>query len=225
MSAVIAFLIKNPIARKVALIGLALGGLWYINKLSINHAYDQGRIEGAQVAWVAAEKAQADIWREAQQKIQADYHAVAQQAEDIRRERAAFDQRAVENRVKRAEALKSTAEAIKVAQENFEAASVEPQDNLPPKEVILGYLSSYKEAYEVQVYNYANLEAEYEESLRLMNKSIAERNAQVKAVEADLEQTRAERDFYEQAFKQGAKKVKRGFWHKVKRVVTLGIAR
>ena len=225
MSWLIGFALTNPLVRKVALLGLALGGLWYVNKLSINHAYDQGKVEGARAAWVEAEKTQLETWKVAQQEIAQQYKVVADARVAVENARLNFEtQRLVTNK-KKVEILTDATEQIVKAEEALAAAPVE-DDGLPPKNALLENLRAYAYAYDATSQSLAWTEREYSEYVALANKEFSTNFLELKAVQDELAQVKTERDFYKDAFKQVTGKPKgRGFWHKVKRVVTLGIAR
>jgi hypothetical protein len=63
LASIVAYILNNKIARTIAIATLTLGGFWYVNKLSMNHAYDQGRIEGGRAALDQVEKINLDSWK------------------------------------------------------------------------------------------------------------------------------------------------------------------
>lgn len=216
-------LLSNPIARKIGIVALIGAGLWYANKLSMNHAYDQGKNEGARAAWVEAQSVQQKVWDAAQDDIKKQYDAVSAQAKAVVQEQADFAAKHAVIVEKRQETEKKVTTEITKAEQQYTAAPVQ-DDGLPAKTVILDVLKTYKDAYESTNRELQITEQEYQDSVTLQNKSILEKTQQIDVLTKDLNLTQKQLAFYKDGFDQVAKK-HGGFGHFLKKVFTLGLAR
>jgi Fe-S cluster assembly scaffold protein SufB len=224
LGTIFSFITTNPLARKIGLVAIVLAALWYANKLTMNHAYEQGKNEGARVAWVQAQEVQQKVWDAAQSDIKKQYAAVQAQAKQVQQAQQDFAEKHAVLVAKRTETETKVATEIAKVEQEYTKAPLQ-QDGLPDKQVIMDALTIYKDAYDSTVAELKYTEQEYDESVKLQNQSIAERNAQIDVLKQDLELTQKQVQFYKDGFEQVSHNKSGSFWHRVKRVVTLGIAR
>lgn len=208
----------SPLGRRISAALIIVAVLFAAVKNIQHNAYERGKSDGQQNAWTQMEKQNEARWAEIRKELNTREAKAAEKVVEVEKAHTALKQEKEMHRdpVKQHEA--SFEPFYRELAPRLEA--VLPDAAQPIKEQLALKdleISSLKE----NVTYFVRLADRYDE---LITETNLANNETIATKNARIEQLTVERDFFKSAFHESTPK-KRGFWHKVKRIVTLGVAK